>query len=101
MPYIDEERRTHLRSLADELGNRIIGVGEFNYVVSCILHKLVERNGKRYKVMNNLVGALECCKLEFVRTVLSPHEDMKRKENGPVSELDSVDPDKEKTDGVD
>jgi hypothetical protein len=34
--------------------------------------------------MNEIVGALECCKQEFIRRKLNPYEDKKIKENSDV-----------------
>ena len=31
-----------------------------------------------------MIGALECCKQEYYRTVVGPYEDMKIDENGDV-----------------
>ena len=103
MPYIKKEDRPILQSKAKDLASHLLSVGDFNYAVSVILHEMTKRDGrdylsgtrgywprsKRYTNMNALVGAMECCKLEFVRTVLSPYEDKKKAENGPVSELDA------------
>lgn len=71
--------------------------GELNYLVtqlclsyldSCkdrsglMVTKEVKRNS--YRDYNEVVGALECCKLEFYRRAVSIYEDEKIKENGDV-----------------
>lgn len=37
-----------------------------------------------YKDLNDAIGALEACKLEFYRRVIVPYEDQKIKSNGDV-----------------
>ena len=42
-----------------------------------------------YTVLNEVIGMLECAKLELYRQVAVPYEDKKKRNNGAVSELDS------------
>jgi hypothetical protein len=37
-----------------------------------------------YAEINEVVGVLECCKLELYRRLAAPYEDTKIKENGDV-----------------
>ena len=89
MPYILEEKRKVLdpaiRHLADSF-NMLQDEGNFagnlNYTITKLLFTLYpEANYQRY---NDMVGALECCKLELYRKKVSPYEDLKEQENGPV-----------------
>jgi len=57
--------------------------GNLNYVITAVLKRLIAKN-KKYKRMNDLIGALECCKLELYRKVCAEYEDLKETENGPV-----------------
>ena len=41
--------------------------------------------GKNYSNLNEMIGALECCKQEYYRAIVGPYEDMKIDENGDVS----------------
>ena len=89
MPYITKERREELEDeLISLLKEMKFEVGEMNYIITYLLHEFVVQNGLRYKTLNNAVGVLECAKAEFIRTIVSPYEDQKIKDNGPVSELD-------------
>jgi len=99
MPYIKQNRRTEI-SESPELGNfsecgsLVENVGELNWVITLICHNYILAKetylskGKTYSVLNEVVGALECAKLELYRTIAAPYEDKKRQENGNISELD-------------
>lgn len=93
MPYILPEDRIRIDTLVDLLLSEITDAGHANYAISRLCHMQVRRGGLRYANCNNIIGTLECVKQELYRTVIAPYEDIKRKENGPVSEFD-----KEKTD---
>lgn len=92
MPYIGEQNRVRLESAIDEIvgilnekgvdGN--YPVGHLNYLITSIIVKTLDRQGKRYKHFNAVVGALECCKLELYRRAVAPYEDTKIEENGDV-----------------
>ncbi len=62
--------------------------GDLNYVITYLLHKELEKRGLNYQNANNLIGALECAKLEFYRTIIAPYENIKMDENGRVSQFD-------------
>lgn len=78
MPYIKPEDRT------GETLIRPQNAGELNWVLTTFCNAYIERNGKRYQTINEIVGVLECCKLEFYRRLAAPYEDEKIKENGDV-----------------
>ena len=92
MPYITKDRRRKLDPLIEKLSDelRIVGdcdnMGDYNYVVTRLLHNSIRKDGMCYKYLNNIVGMLECCKAEFLRKVISPYEDKKIEENGDVYE---------------
>ena len=88
MPYIIKEKRerfepavANLVALLQEDPENV--AGNLNYVITTVLKRLIATN-KRYKTMNDLVGALECCKLELYRRVVGPYEDIAIKRNGDV-----------------
>ncbi len=59
--------------------------GELNYFISRALIKYMEdKNITGYAGYNEVVGVLECCKLEFSRRIVAPYEDRKIAENGDV-----------------
>jgi len=88
MPYIKSEYRKKMDELIDELQIQCLGVGDWNYVITKLLHKRLERVGVRYKTLNDNIGILECAKLEMYRVLTAPYENQKRIENGFISELD-------------
>ena len=60
--------------------------GELNYVFTEIIYNYLERNGEKYQHYNDIVGALECCKMELYRRRVMPYEDKKIAENGDVEQ---------------
>jgi hypothetical protein len=60
--------------------------GELNYVFTEIIYNYLERNGEKYQTYNDIVGALECCKMELYRRRVMPYEDKKIAENGDVEQ---------------
>lgn len=90
MPYIKTEDRLKFNTRINEISNLITCDGDLNYVISLLLHKQLEKRGICYQNMNNLMGSIDCAKMEFFRTVIAPYEDKKRNENGSVSEFDNA-----------
>ncbi len=90
MPYISQELRKGLDTAIEELTNaidegRYFGqAGLVNYVIARLVSQLIQRHGRNYRVLNEFIGALECCKLELYRRLVAPHEEKKIKENGDV-----------------
>lgn len=56
--------------------------GLLNYAITGLIIRSYPLES--YGDLNQVVGVLECVKLEFVRRKLYPHEDRKAKENGDV-----------------
>jgi len=90
MPYINpEDRDTYddaLKSLIDDLVHSGENWrGELNYFISSVLSALIDEwDGPRYAQINDMIGVLECIKLELYRRVAAPYEDLKADENGDV-----------------
>ena len=89
MPYIKQEKRQELRDALDWLSEQIKCEGDLNYVITSLCHDRLFANDLNYQNVNNLIGALECAKLELYRVIAGPYEDIKMKENGSVSLLDA------------
>lgn len=97
MPYIARKDRGVLDGTVYTLARQIETEGELNYVLSRLIHRIIEVPDFNYKQnfylkynsLNTIIGVLECVKQEFYRTVVAPYEDKKRAENGPVSSLDA------------
>lgn len=64
--------------------------GELNFLITSIIHQYIIEKGLNYQHINDVIGALEGCKAEFQRVLVAPYEDKKKRENGAISELDSV-----------
>lgn len=94
MPYITKEQRYYinnnsLNELLDDISNEEIieNPGELNYTISSIVDTYLQKKGKNYTNLNEVIGVLECVKQEYYRRVVSPYEDLKKEENGDIFEL--------------
>lgn len=84
MPYIRPESRKEIDKIvgyAMGWGIRGASIGEINYLITQLL---LETHPGNYREYNELVGMLECCKLEFYRRAVAKYEEEKIKENGDV-----------------
>ena len=88
MPYIERKDRLALDYSIESLAIRISTydeiAGKFNYSISKMIDILFGQKGLNYANVNEIVGALECIKLELYRRIASPYEDKKIEENGDV-----------------
>lgn len=80
MPYIIKS----LRALIDSGKAKPEDAGALNYAVTKLVADYIERKGERYQTINEVVGALECAKLELYRRVAAPYEDGKIETHGDV-----------------
>lgn len=84
MPYIDQSARDRLAS-----GGSPKTAGELNYVLTRLVDDYLRARGPlRYAHLNEVVGVLECAKLELYRRLAGPYEDRKRAEAGDVYRSD-------------
>ena len=86
MPYIKKESRRGIfdpeyRTVSNSF---ITSPGELNFAITSLIIEYVKNQGKNYQTINDIVGALECAKLEFQRRVINKYEDSKIEENGDV-----------------
>lgn len=85
MPYIKPERRERLDAKIEELV-QVVDLnhreGELNYIVTRLFWEL--KGEGKYHDFNELIGAVECAKMEFYRRKLAPYEDEKIKVNGDI-----------------
>jgi len=89
MPYIDAEKRAILEHSLVSLSAHITSerdgqAGVLNYCITSLIQECLIANGKNYHNINELIGVLECAKLELYRRVASPYEDAKMESNGDV-----------------
>lgn len=82
MPYIPEEERKPLHIRSDKYPR---SAGQLNFQITdlCMMY-ITEHDGLSYHTINEVVGVLECAKMELYRRVAAPYEDKKRKQNGDV-----------------
>jgi len=80
MPYIDKSVREMLISQTSVPKTP----GELNFLLTSIIDDYMTLNGRSYRTINDIVGALEGAKMEFYRRVAVPYEERKRMENGDV-----------------
>lgn len=87
MPYIQKNRRDIAYKTQEGLfvkASWITNPGELNYVISMMCDDYLRRCGESYTNLNEVIGVLECAKLEFYRRVVSPYEDKKIQGNGDI-----------------
>ena len=85
MPYIKlvDKQRITTDGLSIEV-DAPNNAGELNFALTEFCKAYFHVNGGRYQQINDIIGALEGCKLEFYRRVAAPYEDTKIQENGDV-----------------
>ncbi len=80
MPYIGKEARVELNVRTDR---DIKTVGELNFCITRLVDGFLGPD-PTYTDFNDVVGALECAKMELYRRAAVPYEDKKREENTDV-----------------
>jgi hypothetical protein len=97
MPYIKKQDRKKfiLKSseiptnssidLAQWIGEVSDNAGDLNYAITMILKYYMEQKGENYATHNEIIGMLDCCKMEWYRRYTGPYEDEKIKQNGDVN----------------
>lgn len=86
MPYICPTDRLVIDNdlMEDGISWTPENAGELNFLVSTFIANYIRAKGLKYAVVNEMIGALECAKLELNRVIIGPYEDIKIQENGPV-----------------
>lgn len=86
MPYITAEARQQADNELQSAGLSFIpdNAGELNFIISRFISNYILEHGLKYAIVNEMVGALECAKMELNRVVIGPYEDEKMNDNGPV-----------------
>lgn len=80
MPYIKQERRDAILA-----GAKPQDAGELNFAITVLVDNyLRDKGGIKYSHLNEVIGAMDCAKLELYRRVAAPYEDQKIEENGDV-----------------
>ena len=81
MPYLTRADR---RELEYRDNQHPTVPGELNYLFTRLITQYIQVNKESYKTYNDIIGALECCKLELYRRLIGEYENLKRSENGDV-----------------
>jgi hypothetical protein len=86
LPYIPESDRKHFDPYIDALAVAISTPGEFNYVISALIQRIIEDfdDPVHYEDYNSILGVLDAAKLEYYARVMRVYEDAKKDENGDV-----------------
>jgi len=90
MPYIKNKKRMEIYEDNDIHGypviypDKIECAGDLNYAITILVRLYIQSKGENYQAHNDVMGALEGCKLETYRRVTALLEDLKIKENGDV-----------------
>lgn len=79
MPYLTQANKTQLWE-----EKKLRTPGELNYMITTLVQGYIEDKGESYTTYNDIVGALECAKLELYRRKISTYENAKIVENGDV-----------------
>lgn len=84
MPYINKQLQRDKFQQIVELVSEETTEGELNFILTTLIGRYVIKKGLCYRNINDVLGALTGCMLEFYRRVAVPYEDMKIEENGDV-----------------
>ncbi len=93
MPYVKPEKRSELAPMVTQMKKSMPAVstpGDLNYLITelCLAYTAANKKGggysPNYALINEVIGAMECAKLEFYRRLAAPYEDQKVLENGDV-----------------
>lgn len=80
MPYIEKADRADLEPHSVR---EAMTPGELNFQLTALVDGYLAGN-LDYQALNDVIGALECAKLEVYRRIAAPYEDFKRVVNGEV-----------------
>ena len=78
MPYISQKEIEYVDGHGPDTP------GHLNYVLTKCVQFYITKKGLSYKTLNDVVGALEGCKLEFYARVARPYEDEASVRNGDI-----------------
>jgi hypothetical protein len=82
MPYVTMKRRNELNKIIELMEERDIKAdGDLNYVLFAYAKYSIPASYNNYK---NYIGELNETIAEIRRKILSPYEEIKEKENGPI-----------------
>lgn len=78
MPYIPTSQKEEIdRGLIALNLSEIKDSGGLNYTIHQIVSRYISQNKESYQTYNDIIGALECAKMELYRRLISDYEDRK------------------------
>lgn len=78
MPYIPISQKEEIdRGLIALNLPEIKDSGGLNYTIHQIVSRYISQNKESYQTYNDIIGALECAKMELYRRLISDYEDKK------------------------
>lgn len=86
MPYILPEKRKPIDDALIWVEPHLKCAGDFNYAITRLVHLYLKQKVS-YARINEMVGMLDCCKMELYRKVAGPYEDEKIEQNGDMDVL--------------
>jgi hypothetical protein len=91
MPYIKKEERVQYENSINEILVHLESLeendvkGHLNYIIFTIIKRYLTKKGLRYFRINDILGVLECCKLEVYLTIAGNYESQAEEKNGPIT----------------
>lgn len=76
MPYIPKSERNKA------FENILPNAGVLNYAIHQLINEYFEQNNRNYQTINDVVGVLDCAKMELYRRMASEYEEIKILQNG-------------------
>jgi len=71
MPYIDKKQRPKVWE------GILKNAGDLNYSLHQTINEYFEQNNRNYQTMNDVIGVLECAKMELYRRMVAEYEDIR------------------------
>lgn len=89
MPYItnSEKEKIDKGFVALHL-SELNNAGSLNYAIHQVIAQYISQNQESYQTYNDIVGALDCAKMELYRRLISEYEDKKMAQNKDVAPYD-------------
>ena len=81
MPYINNTAR---RMVEPQSIRAAETAGELNYQITTLVWRYINTHSQCYTTFNEVVGVLDCAKMEIYRRLVGPYENHKKAENGDV-----------------
>ena len=89
MPYIPKSEKDRVdKGLVALHLSEINNAGALNYAVHQVIAKYISQNKDDYQTYNDIIGVLDCAKMELYRRVISDYEDKKILQNKDVPPYD-------------